>query len=107
MIEEIAGVVPTPVIGSLADAAQPSKTHSTYSAVAKVATDLVADGWSASQVLSQLYQTIVFNEAIPDVQKNEIVQLFSEIDKRLVDGADELLTIMDLTLRIAAILKRS
>lgn len=54
MIEEIAGVVPTDIIDKLAQAAQPSKTQSTYEAVAKVTTDLIADGWSASQVLNQV-----------------------------------------------------
>jgi len=46
----------------------------------------------------------VYNDAIPDKQKNKIVMVFSEVDKRLVDGADEHLTILDLTLRISGIL---
>ncbi|KZZ92731.1 DNA polymerase III, clamp loader complex, gamma/delta/delta subunit [Ascosphaera apis ARSEF 7405] len=107
MIEEIAGVVPTDIIDKLAQAAQPSKTQSTYEAVAKVTTDLIADGWSASQVLNQLYNSIIFNESIPDLQKNDLLLIFSEIDKRLVDGADEHLTVLDLVLRIANVLKRS
>jgi len=53
----------------------------------------------------QLYRRIVFNEAIPDLQKNKIVMVFSEMDKRLVDGADEHLSVLDLTLRIAGILR--
>jgi replication factor C subunit 2/4 len=52
-----------------------------------------------------LYRRIVFNEAIPDLQKNKIVIAFSEMDKRLVDGADEHLSVLDLTLRIAGILR--
>lgn len=53
---------------------------------------------------SQLYQEIVFDELIPDIQKNRIVLVFSEIDKRLVDGADEHLSILDLALRISGIM---
>ena len=33
--------------------------------------------------------------------------IFSEVDKRLVDGADEHLTVLDLTLRISSILAES
>lgn len=52
----------------------------------------------------QLFQAIVSDEMIPDVQKNKIVLVFSEVDKRLVDGADEHLSILDLALRISGIM---
>jgi replication factor C subunit 2/4 len=52
----------------------------------------------------QLYQAVVFDETIPDAQKNKIVMVFSEIDKRLVDGADEQLSILDLALRISNVM---
>lgn len=52
----------------------------------------------------QLYRRVVFNEAVPDTQKNKIVMIFSEMDKRLVDGADEHLSLLDLALRISGIL---
>ena len=53
---------------------------------------------------SQLFQSIIYNESIPDVQKNMITLIFSEADKRLVDGSDEHLTILDLALRISNVL---
>ncbi|KAJ5651973.1 hypothetical protein N7507_009399 [Penicillium longicatenatum] len=104
-IEEIAGVVPESILDEIVQAMQPKSSGSAYEAVSKVITNLVADGWSATQVIGQLYRRIVFNEAIPDVQKNKIVIAFSEMDKRLVDGADEHLSVLDLTLRIAGILR--
>jgi replication factor C subunit 2/4 len=52
----------------------------------------------------QLYQSIIYNESIPDKQKNKIVMVFSETDKRLVDGSDEHLSILDLSLRISGIM---
>lgn len=52
----------------------------------------------------QLYRRVVFDDAIPDLQKNKIVMVFSEIDKRLVDGSDEHLSILDMALRISGIL---
>ncbi|EPS26997.1 Replication factor C subunit 2 [Penicillium oxalicum] len=104
-IEEIAGVVPENILDNLMQAMQPKPTGSAYEAVSKVVTDLVADGWSATQLVIQLYRRVVFNEAIPDIQKNKIVMLFSELDRRLVDGADEHLSVLDLALRIANVLR--
>jgi replication factor C subunit 2/4 len=83
---------------------KPGAAGDTYQAIAKVVEDMVADGWSAGQVVTQLYQTVVHDETIPDVQKNKIVIVFSEVDKRLVDGADEHLSILDLALRISGIM---
>ena len=54
--------------------------------------------------MRQLYQDIVLNDSILDKQKIKIVMVFSEVDKRLVDGSDEHLTMLDLALRIASIL---
>lgn len=125
-VEEIAGVVPESVLDRLTQAMQPKKLGSAYEAVAAVVSDIVADGWSATQILSQvcdfdisprrtlcwicsnlyvkLYHRVVFNDAIPDIQKNRIVTVFSEMDKRLVDGSDEHLSILDMVMRISGIL---
>ncbi|KAL1890403.1 Subunit of heteropentameric Replication factor C (RF-C) [Sporothrix stenoceras] len=108
IVEDIAGVIPDSTIDSLVAAIRPSKkntgTGATYKPVAQVVEDLVADGWSAGQVVSQLYQSIVYDDTVPDAQKNRIMLVFSEVDKRLVDGADEHLSILDLSLRISAIM---
>jgi len=78
-----------------------------YDAVAKVVSEMVLDGWSATQVISQLYQLIVFDDSIPDKQKNKIVMVFSDVDKRLADGADEHLAILDLALQVSRLLAGS
>lgn len=104
IVEDIAGVIPYITIDRLVKAIHPRSSGDTYSLVSEVVEDMVADGWSAGQVVSQLYQVIVYNETVPDVQKNQIVMVFSEVDKRLVDGADEHLTILDLSLRISNIM---
>ena len=104
-IEEIAGVIPTPTIEGLVAAMQPSSKGTAYSRVSKAVEDLVAEGWSASTLTTQLYdQIVVRDESIGDWQKSRIVLCFSETDKRLVDGSDEHLTILDLCLQIAGIL---
>ncbi|EPE29212.1 P-loop containing nucleoside triphosphate hydrolase [Glarea lozoyensis ATCC 20868] len=103
-IEDIAGVIPEETIEKLFKAMQPKSKGLVYEAVSNTVTDMVADGWSATQVVTQLYQSVLYNDLIPDVQKNKITLVFSEVDKRLVDGSDEHLTILDLSLRISNIL---
>lgn len=103
-IEDIAGVIPDSTIARLSKAMQPQTKGAVYDKVAQVVEDMVADGWSATQVVGQLYDKIVMDDAIPDRQKNRIVMSFSEADKRLVDGSDEHLTILDLSLQIAGAL---
>lgn len=46
----------------------------------------------------------MYDEEIPDIQKNGMSIVFSEIDKRLVDGADEHLSILDLCLRLSVLM---
>ena len=66
---------------------------------------LVAEGWSATQLVTQLYDKIVIgDEAVGDYQKSKIVLCCSETDKRLIDGSDEHLTILDLCLQVAGII---
>ncbi|KAH9828749.1 Replication factor C subunit 2 [Teratosphaeria destructans] len=104
-IEEIAGVIPSATIGGLATAMQPSSRGTVFSRVSKAVEDLVAEGWSATQLVTQLYdQVVIQDEASTDWQKAKIVTVFSETDKRLVDGSDEHLTILDLCLQVAGIL---
>jgi replication factor C subunit 2/4 len=61
-IEDIAGVVPESVLNRLVSAMQPKKMGSAYETVSAVVTDIVADGWSATQILSQVRETLYLNE---------------------------------------------
>ncbi|KAF2096673.1 P-loop containing nucleoside triphosphate hydrolase protein [Rhizodiscina lignyota] len=104
VVEEIAGVVPDATVDELLKAMQPKAKGIVYEAVSSAVTDLVADGWSATQVVGQLYEKVLYDEKISDPRKNQIVMVFSEADKRLIDGSDEHLVILDLALRVADIL---
>lgn len=53
-IEEIAGVIPEESIDQLLKACEPRKGASTYPEIAKLVQDIIADGWSASQVVLQV-----------------------------------------------------
>lgn len=54
IVEDIAGVVPDATIHRLIQSLQPRKDRGVYETVAAVVKDIVADGWSASQVLIQV-----------------------------------------------------
>lgn len=54
IIEDIAGVIPDATIEKLRNAMQPSSGGAAYAGVAKVVEDMVADGWSAGQVTTQV-----------------------------------------------------
>lgn len=53
-IEEIAGVIPSNVVDDLIRALQPRARGAVYEAVAKVVKDVIADGWSGTQVVTQV-----------------------------------------------------
>lgn len=57
-IHEIAGVIPDNIIKQLVQAMQPKSKKSIYAAVSKVVTDLVADGWCGTQVVSQVSSSL-------------------------------------------------
>lgn len=54
VVEDIAGVIPGSTIERLQRAMQPKSAGATYQAVAKVVEEMVADGWSAGQVITQV-----------------------------------------------------
>ena len=75
-IEEIAGVIPNDIIDGLIHAMQPRSKGAVYEAVAQQVTDLVADGWSATQVVTQVPKIIA---AFP---VEELLILISSSTKR-------------------------
>ncbi|KAL1603918.1 nuclear protein localization protein 4 [Paraconiothyrium brasiliense] len=104
-IAEIAGVIPETTLESLTSAIFPgSRSQIQYTKIAKVVEDMIAEGWSASQTVGQLYERVLYDERVGDLQKMRITGLFSEVDKRLGDGGDEHLAVLDLGLRISGVL---
>lgn len=61
IVQDIAGVIPEDTVESLQKAMQPRSAGATYQAVAKVVEDMVADGWSATQVVTQVRHTLLLH----------------------------------------------
>ena len=54
IIEDIAGVIPDQTIDGLVRAIRPRASGSAYEAISTAVEDMVADGWSAGQVVFQV-----------------------------------------------------
>lgn len=54
IVEDIAGVIPDNTIEDLVQAIRPRGSTGSYQSVSKVVEDMVADGWSAGQVVGQV-----------------------------------------------------
>jgi replication factor C subunit 2/4 len=59
VVEDIAGVIPDETIDKLVQALRPRASGVTYAPIAKVVEDIVADGWSAGQVVGQVSSNFV------------------------------------------------
>ncbi|KAF6024180.1 RFC4 [Bugula neritina] len=58
---------------------------------------VIADGFAANQLLSQLHDAIIANEQLGDSQKAKVMEKISLCDKRLMDGACEYFQLLDVT----------
>jgi nuclear protein localization family protein 4 len=105
-IAEIAGVIPASTLNTFSDSLFPKSSSKSirYNEIAKVVENMIAEGWSATQTLGQLYEQVMFDERVEDIKKVRLAGVFSETDKRLVDGGDEHLAVLDLGVRVAGVL---
>lgn len=105
MVQEITGVVPDSVVDKLLTSCKAPKLNTPFAVVfnrlSSAVDQVMLDGWSATQILSQLHDIIVTSDIYTPSQKNEIVWVFSEADKRLADGTDEQLEILNTLTKFA------
>jgi replication factor C subunit 2/4 len=105
-IDEISGIFPPQLAASLITKLQKGNT-SNYKTVASEVSNIVAEGYSANEVLLALYNKIIYDDMLDSKKKYQLTKLFSEMDKRLIDGVDEHLTMLDMCLQIAGTLAGS
>ncbi len=67
-------------------------------------TEMMANGFPGAQILQQFHERIVQDESIADTQKALIVQCMAHMDKCLIDGADEMLQVMNMCAQTMSIL---
>ncbi|KAJ7219115.1 P-loop containing nucleoside triphosphate hydrolase protein, partial [Mycena pura] len=115
-IQEIAGVVPDPVVHEfvtvlgidLEDSIVPDKpktsTQKGFESIQRKVKELMREGYSASQFLSQLHDLIVLHPTLSGRVKSKCALVLAEADKALCDGADEELGILEVALQIRKVI---
>lgn len=88
---EIAGVVPTKITDNLLEIC----FKGTFEKLEVAVKNIVDEGYAATQILGQLHEAIIDRD-ISDKQKSAITEKMAEVDKCLVDGADEYLQMLSL-----------
>ena len=61
---------------------------------------MIMDGFPASQLIGQLHDTLIDNEALTDPAKSAILEKIAIAEKRLMDGSSEFLQLMDISCEI-------
>ncbi|MBA0597376.1 hypothetical protein Gorai_007183 [Gossypium raimondii] len=87
----VSGVIPVEVVEALYAACKSGN----FDLANKEVNNIIAEGYPVSQMLSQLFDVVVEADDVPDEQKARICKSLAEADKRLVDGADEYLQLLD------------
>lgn len=90
-IAEMAGLPPSDVIQSLLDILQNRK--SCFDDMEKAVSDVMLEGYSAQHLMGGLFTEIIAldQKIMSDLHKADIAIKIAEVDKNLIDGADELL----------------
>ncbi|XP_021896371.1 replication factor C subunit 2 [Carica papaya] len=81
----VSGVIPQGVVDELFAACKSGN----FDLANKEVSNIIAEGYPVSQMLSQLFEVVVEADDISDEQKARICKSLAEADKCLVDGADE------------------
>jgi replication factor C subunit 2/4 len=90
-VADVAGIIPGDAVSALLAACRTGG----FPAVQAAVDALVKDGYPALQVLCQLSDAVCADDAIPDTAKAAIAARAGAADKRLADGADEGLQLLD------------
>lgn len=89
----VSGVIPEEVVNTLLAACRSGN----FDLADKEVNNVIAEGYPVAQILSQLFDLVAEADDISDEQKARICKKLAEADKRLVDGADEYLQLLDVT----------
>jgi len=101
-VYEISGVIPDKYLEGLLEVCQ----LNSYDRVQGFVEDLMCEGFSAHQLISQLHEQVVDNSCLSDNQKSAICEKLAVSEHCLLDGADEYLQIMGVATAVMKILSQ-
>ena len=93
-LSEMVGLPPANIIQSLFKTLQ--TPGSCFEDLEKAVTDIMLEGYAAQHVMGALLTDIIAmdNKHMSELHKAEIAIKIAEVDKKLIDGADELLQLL-------------
>jgi replication factor C subunit 2/4 len=89
-IVQIAGIIPDAMVQSFLAA---MKSNS-FVVLERAVQDVLLEGFSSQQMIEQLFQFLLVDSSITDMQKSVILIRIADADKRLNDGCDEYLQLL-------------
>jgi replication factor C subunit 2/4 len=89
-IVQIAGLIPDATVGNFFD----TMKSNSFSKMESVVRDLLLDGFSAQQLLEQIFNRLISDPDISDVQKSVVLLRITDADRRLTDGCDEYMQLL-------------
>eukprot|EP00042_Codosiga_hollandica_P013506 m.30705 g.30705 ORF g.30705 m.30705 type:complete len:345 (-) comp41322_c0_seq1:1623-2657(-) len=99
-IEEIACVIPDALVNEVLTQCR----RSSFDKLQEAIKELIDCGYSGLQFVSQVHDKLLLEDnELVDSQKAQIAERLAIIEKRLIDGADEYLQLLDLASSIMAI----
>lgn len=101
LINELNGTVPDSAVDQLIS----SIKAGVFRNLQQTVQDIVLDGWSISQLLSQLHDKLLLDLSISTAVKIAAALAFSEADRCLCDGSDEHLQLLSVASKISQALK--
>lgn len=99
-IQEIAGVLSESLLDVISKAIESTDTSLIFSKIEEI----VLQGWSAQQIVDQLHDKFILNDSMNSLSKNKISKILFETDRRLNNGTDEHIQLLNMSLQIAKIL---
>lgn len=96
-IREIAGIISQDVIDNLVKIITSKNLKSIIEAV----NEIILQGWSAQQVCDQLHDSFTLDNSIDSTHKTLIAEKLFESDRKLTNGTDEHIQLLNLCLQIS------
>lgn len=106
-INEISGTLPEDVVDNIFTTIMtPGQSSTKFTTIVSAVENLIKNGWSGAQLLTQIHDKLMVDETIDIGQKSQISEILSETDKSLTDGADEHLQVLSMCTRISQVISK-
>lgn len=104
IIDEIAGVLPESIVSRLLSMMRKGSANSNFNRLKAEVDEIVAEGYSANEVLLALYAKLMMDDMVESRRKNKMSLVFSEKDHVLGAGADEHLVLLNMVCELSGLL---